>query len=37
MAETKTKNQKIKITVEQLQQAVLDYEMLLPTEIAEAY
>jgi hypothetical protein len=37
MAETKTENQKIQITVEQLQQAVQDYEMLLPSEVAEAY
>ena len=37
MAETKTENWKIAITVEQLQQAVLDYEILLPTEVAEAY
>ena len=35
MAETKT--EKIEITVEQLTQAVRDYEMLLPSEIAAAY
>jgi len=35
MAETKS--EKIQISVEELQQAVLDYEMLLPIEVAEAY
>lgn len=37
MAETKIEHQKIEVTVEQLTQAVRDYEMLLPSEIAAAY